>query len=295
MNPLVSVAIVTYNQKEYLKECIESILAQDYENKEIIIADDGSTDGTHEMLIEYENKYPNLFILKLAKINAGITKNHNIAHFACKGKYIAWMGGDDLMLPGKIKKQVAFMEANPNCTLLYHNLEVFFSDSDEPSYLLNSKKSSKEGDIKTIIKYGCFNGGCSNMLRRSKAPINGFDERLPIASDWMYWVDSLANGGEIRYIDEILGKYRRHSNNITSKKNYNAYIDHLNSCNILLTKHPELKKIILYRYSENLRALRFKEPKKYRDWLVASMYVGFNMKSFVSYVLNLFSLSKIKK
>ncbi|CAH0334858.1 hypothetical protein FVB9288_00466 [Flavobacterium sp. CECT 9288] len=295
MTPLVSIAIVTYNQKEYLKECIESILKQDYENKEIIVADDGSTDGTQEMLLKYEQEYPNLFILKLAKNNLGITKNHNVAHYACKGKYISWMGGDDLMMPGKIIKQVGFMEAHPNCTLLYHNLEVFFSDGIQKSYLLNSKRNAKEGDVETLIKYGSFNGGSSTMLRRSKAPQYGFDERLPIASDWMYWVEALGNGGEIRYLDEVLGRYRRHGNNVTSQQNYNAYIDHLNSCNILLTKYPYLQNVILYRYSENLRALRYKEKENYLNWIKVSFCAGFNMKSLVAYILYFVSLKKISK
>lgn len=292
MAPLVSIAIVTFNQKDYLKECIDSILNQDYENIEIIVADDGSTDGTHDLLLNYELKYPNLFVLKLSKQNQGITKNHNIAHFACTGKYIAWMGGDDLMLPGKIKKQVDFMEANKSCTLLYHNLEVFFSDSNQESYLLNNNRNMKEGGVKTMIKYGCFNGGCSTMLRRVQAPSYGFDERLPIASDWMYWVDSLANGGEIRFLNEVLGKYRRHSNNITAQKNYDAYIDHLNSCNILLTKHPELSKVILHRYSCILRELKHKEKENYKYWLKASLLVGFNIKSFIELVLLIFKIKR---
>lgn len=295
MIPLVSIAIVTYNQKIYLEECIESILDQDYSNIEIIVADDGSTDGTHEMLHDYDQKHPGLFVLHLAVKNLGITKNHNVAHFSCNGKYIAWMGGDDLMLPGKLSKQVAFMEANPECTLLYHNLDVFYSDGNQDSYLLNSKKNAKEGDIKTMIKYGSFNGGCSTMLRRSRAPQYGFDERLPIASDWMYWVDALGNGGEIRFLDEVLGRYRRHANNVTSQNNYNAYIDHLNSCNILLTKYPYLQKIILYRYSENLRALRYKEKANYLNWLKASFRVGLNNKSLVALLLYFFSFKKISK
>lgn len=295
MIPLVSIAIVTYNQKIYLEECIESILDQDYSNIEIIVADDGSTDGTHEMLHDYNQKHRGLFVLHLAVKNLGITKNHNVAHFSCNGKYIAWMGGDDLMLPGKLSKQVAFMEANPECTLLYHNLDVFYSDGNQDSYLLNSKKNAKEGDIKTMIKYGSFNGGCSTMLRRSRAPQYGFDERLPIASDWMYWVDALGNGGEIRFLDEVLGRYRRHANNVTSQNNYNAYIDHLNSCNILLTKYPYLQKIILYRYSENLRALRYKEKANYLNWLKASFRVGLNSKSLVALLLYFFSFKKISK
>jgi glycosyltransferase involved in cell wall biosynthesis len=294
MMPLVSIAIITYNQKEFLKECIESVLIQDYKNIEIVVADDSSSDGTQEMLLNYEQEYPNLFVLKLAKENSGITKNHNVAHFACKGEYIAWLGGDDLMMPGKINKQVRFMEANPNCTLLYHNLEVFFSDINQESYLLNSKNSAKEGDVKTVIKYGSFNGASSTMMRRSKAPKYGFDERVPIASDWMYWVDALGNGGEIRYMDEVLGKYRRHANNATSEQNYNAQLDHLNSCNILLTKYPYLQNLILYRYSENLRVLRHIEAKNYSHWLLSSITVGANIKSLIFYLIYIFSIKTIK-
>ena len=133
------------------------------------------------------------------------------------------------------------------------------------------------------------------MLRRSKAPQYGFDERLPIASDWMYWVDALGNGGEIRYLDEVLGRYRRHGNNVTSQQNYNAYIDHLNSCNILLTKYPYLQNVILYRYSENLRALRYKENENYLNWLKASFSVRINLKSVTAYILYFISFQRIRK
>jgi glycosyltransferase involved in cell wall biosynthesis len=215
--PLVSIAIITYNQKEYLKECIESVLEQDYENIEIVVADDCSTDGTQEMLKGYEEKYPNKFVLKLSDRNQGITKNSNLAHFACKGKYIAWMGGDDLMLPGKIRRQVEYMENNPECTICYHNLDVFQSDTNETLYYFN-ENNKYEGDVRVVIKYGTFNGGCSNMVRADKVPKNGFNETLPIASDWLFWCECLLNGGTINYIDEVLGRYRRHQKNITAKK-----------------------------------------------------------------------------
>ena len=65
--PLVSVAIITFNQKPFLKECIDSVLAQDYENVEIVVADDASTDGTHELLCDYKAKYPEKFVIKISK------------------------------------------------------------------------------------------------------------------------------------------------------------------------------------------------------------------------------------
>lgn len=259
--PLVSIAIVTYNQKSFLKECIDSCLQQDYPNFEIVVADDCSTDGTQEMLHEYATNYPGKFILKLSEKNNGITFNCNLANFSCNGKYIAWMSGDDLMLPGKLVKQVEFMEKNPNCNICYHNLEVFESDSNKVLYYFN-EKLKLNGDIKTCIRYGTFNGACSNMVRKSKTPKNGFDSTLNVASDWLYWIDTLAEGGTINYIDEVLGKYRRHAHNITRSADTITQneLDHLISCQILISRYPMYLSNILYIYSFHYILLRFKLP-----------------------------------
>lgn len=260
--PLVSIAIITYNQKDFLRECIESCLAQDYPNIEIIVADDCSTDGTQEMLLEYESLYKNKFILRLANENKGITENSNLAHFACNGKYIAWIGGDDLMLPNKISKQVDYMERNLNCTISYHDLDVFQNETGSTLYSFSEKNKPREGDVRTVIKYGVFNGACSTMVRTSKAPKNGYNNLIPVASDWLYWVESLSNGGTIDYLNEVLGRYRRHKNNVTNKSELigQGAIDHLNTCNYILSKYPECFDEATYRYSINIRSLRFKLP-----------------------------------
>ncbi len=92
-HPLVSVAVVTYNQKDFLRECVESVLAQDYSNFEIVVADDGSKDGTQEMLLDYESRIKGKFVLRLSPSNRGITSNQNLALSACSGKYISCMAG----------------------------------------------------------------------------------------------------------------------------------------------------------------------------------------------------------
>ena len=249
--PLVSVAVVTYNQKHFLKECLESILAQDYKNIEIVVADDGSTDGTAEMLREYELSGRGRFVLKIASANQGITKNHNLAFFGCTGKYISWMAGDDLMLPGKISRQVDYFEKNQNCSICYHDLEVFDSESGVALRNYSDIDVPREGTIEVLAKYGSFNGAVSNMVRRECAPVYGFDERIPIASDWLYWVECLGGGGRIGYIPEILGRYRRHANNITStsvkEPSLREIQDHLFSCDVLVSKFPKLHNGINYR------------------------------------------------
>ncbi|WP_394180942.1 glycosyltransferase family 2 protein [Marinomonas posidonica] len=291
--PLVSVAIISYNQKNYLRECIESCLAQDYSNFEIVIADDSSTDGTQNMLCEYKARYPNKFVLRLAEKNQGITLNSNEAHFACSGKYIAWMGGDDIMLPGKLTKQVEYMENNPDCAICYHNLDVFNSETGKTLYFFNDK-FKLSGDIKTAIRYGSFNGACSNLVRACKAPKHGFDKSLVVASDWLYWVETLASGGTINYLDEVLGRYRRHKNNITNKSDCitQGDIDHLNSCNIIFFKYPEYYDCTRLILSERMWHLR-KKDKSYNTVFMA-MRLDVKLKYIISALVFYFSFSKIK-
>ena len=292
-NPKVSIAIITYNQKDFLRECIESCLAQTYKNIEIVVADDASTDGTQELLKDYENNYPGLFVLKLSDNNIGITENSNQAHFACSGKYIAWMGGDDLMLPEKLTKQVSYMESNPNCTICYHNLDVFDSDSNTTLYYFN-EKNKINGNVVSSIRKGTFNGACSTLVRAENCPTDGFNSLIPVASDWLFWVESLVNGGTINYIDEILGRYRRHSKNITSEQTHITQneLDHLNSCNVILTKYPQYSTDAIFAYSQKLLSLRSKLD--YGNTMWTSFCISRNYKVFGALFIYLLSFKKIK-
>ncbi|MCR9908107.1 glycosyltransferase [Vibrio campbellii] len=267
--PLVSVAIITYNQREFLKECIESILEQSYSNVQIVVADDCSTDGTQDMLCEYDEQYPGKFTLCLSEKNQGITANSNTANDACKGKYIAWIGGDDLMLPNKLSRQVNYMENHAGVAICYHDLDVFESDTNKTIRKFSEGVTPRRGNIEKLIRYGCFLGAASAMVRNSdKLP--SYDNRMPIASDWMYWIRCLEAGGTIEYIPEVLGRYRRHCNNITSsskKVNGSALQDHFITCAILKSEFPKYISSILKRESDLLNQCAIynsDEKKKYQ-------------------------------
>ncbi|MEO6404103.1 MAG: glycosyltransferase [Ferruginibacter sp.] len=293
--PLVSVAIITYNQKIFLREAIESVLAQDYENIEIVIGDDFSTDGTQEMLLGYKQSYGSKFILRFAEKNQGNTANSNQVHFACSGKYIAWLGGDDIMLPGKIRKQVDFMEKNPGYNIVYHNLDVFDSETKRHLYYFNNTRTAYTGHVEVLIKHGTFNGACATMVRRSASPVYGFDSKLLIASDWLYWIEHLVKGGKIGYLNEVLGQYRRHGNNVTSFSSplaIQGVNDWIDTCFILLQRFPHYKKHIFNRLSLILRGARRIE---YLPNLTKSLkYNLFNIPSWVFLVTHYLSLKKIK-
>lgn len=212
--PLVSVAIVSYNHSAFVGGAIESVLSQDYPNVEIVVADDASTDGTAEVLAGYVERFPGRVRVIVQPHNVGITTNCNAVLGMARGEYIAFLGSDDLMLPGKLCAQVEQMEADPSCVLSYHDLDVFQSETDRTLWLFSKRNAPREGRASTLIRHGCFNGACSTMLRASAMPKGGFDERISHGSDWLFWIRTAENG-KVRYIDRVLGRYRRHGTNVT--------------------------------------------------------------------------------
>ncbi|ARC91068.1 hypothetical protein B6A42_01460 [Vibrio coralliilyticus] len=241
---LVSVPVITYNQEEFIEETLESILNQSYNHIEIIVSDDCSTDKTVQILKNYAKKYPNIVKPIFNSDNKGITENSNTALSACRGKYIAIIGGDDLFKPNKIEKQVQFMK-DTECTVSYHNAEVFDHYTGNIERLFNRPGNTYQGSAKEVISKGCFFCACTIMFRREDLGKIGFDTRLPVASDWKLIIEILARTkGKIAYLDDTLSKYRRHEHNVTRKlhKVNNAEIDTLNACNILATEYPSLFK-----------------------------------------------------
>lgn len=293
--PLVSIAIITYNQREFLRECLESCLSQDYPNIEIVVADDASTDGTRALLGEYKRRYPDEFVLCLSEANQGITKNTNLAYFACKGKYIAFMGGDDLMLPGKIALQVEVMEKKPEVVISYHNLDVFDSDSGEVTKKLN-EKDSYSGYLNGYIRRGCVNGASATMIRSQCAPTGGFSEVLPVASDWFFWCEVLAGSkGKIEYIENTLGKYRRHQKNVTTGGSSFAAqgsLDTLVSCILIASKYPPFTRSANYRLGALLRGMR--RDGNYTHRLLSSLSVSFQLRTLILLIINGITLGRVK-
>ena len=100
--PPVSVHVVTYNQRDYIVETIESALAQDYPNLEIVVADDGSTDGTAMVAERYTKQ-----ALYLRQANAGTAAARNLGLRAAAGEFVAFLDADDLWHPEKLTRQMA--------------------------------------------------------------------------------------------------------------------------------------------------------------------------------------------
>jgi len=235
--PLVSILVICFNQEGFIREALLSALEQGYENLEVIVADDASSDSTCSIINDLKRQYPNRLMPILGDVNLGITGNSNRGLLACRGKYIAMMGGDDIMLPRKIEKQVAWLEKDNVRALCGHDVE--WIDSQGESLAIKSSDmipmSSGLG-VGGIIRYGPPFAATSVMFRSDRLPEYGFHPNLPVISDWKMWIDIVSKDGKYGYIEGVYAQYRRHAGNVTSQYNYKLFRDQLMTC-LLSLKH----------------------------------------------------------
>jgi glycosyltransferase involved in cell wall biosynthesis len=248
--PKVSLMMISYNQKEFIREALEGAISQDYANLEVVVSDDGSTDGTQEIIAEYQERYPHRLIALLNKDNVGITRNSNRALRACAGKYIAFQGGDDILLPEKVSRQVEWFEADPARVLCGHYVEVFYEDHSRSPHLAPRRLVQGAG-ADLLIRHGGLFTAMSTMVAADKIPPHGFDEALPVVSDYMLAIEVLASGGVFGYVEGVLARYRRHSNNVTA-----SYIKHVGdvekTLKIVCDRYPQYRRSCSYAMARHV-------------------------------------------
>jgi len=212
-SPKVSIMVPVYNAKDFIFECIESILSQSYRNIELIVSDDFSTDGTQLLLERFKND--GRVRLFLNPENMGVTDNCNQALFSCTGKYVCFFAGDDIMLPGKIEEQVLLMEGNEKASMSYHRVNVFDSKTGKTLYVTELSGRTVYSFFDIIEKAG-LPGANSVMARRDCIPATLYNSDFPSVSDWLMFME-LSLRGEILFINKVYAKYRKHQGGVSGK------------------------------------------------------------------------------
>jgi glycosyltransferase involved in cell wall biosynthesis len=146
MRELVSIITPAYNAQRFIDKCIESVIAQSYQNWEMIIVDDGSTDETLEIIQQYINQDYRV-ILFSNDINLGASKSRNIAIKEAKGDYIAFLDSDDVWLPKKLEMQIELMDIE-GVEMSYSNYEVI----DEEGYVISNFKAPTKVTYNDMLK-----------------------------------------------------------------------------------------------------------------------------------------------
>ena len=206
---LVTVVVPNYNYAHFVREAIDSVLAQTYPHLEIIVVDDGSSDGSREVLENYGERIRTIF-----QDNSGVSAARNSGAAVGDGEFIAFLDADDSWLPTKIEKQVARFTEDPNLGLVHVGVDEIDADGDSLLQRLEGSDGDATPDLLSLGRKGVLGGGSGLIVpRRIFDEVGGFDTRLSTSADWDLFFQ-IASRYPVGFVPEILLKYRVHNSNM---------------------------------------------------------------------------------
>ncbi len=216
----VTVLLPVYNGEAYVGKAIESVLNQSYGSFELLALDDGSHDHTPGILARYAALDPRIRVLRHDNHGVGYTLNRGLRE--ARGRYIAELGGDDLALPGRLEKQVAFMEERPDYVVVGSYLRII--DSRDDPIGLRIYPTTNERLRACMLLFNPF-GSPAVMYRRDDAlAAGGYTARFSTCEDYDFLL-RLARRGKVANIPEPLTAYRFHGASTKSTKTLRALRD----------------------------------------------------------------------
>lgn len=225
-NPLVSIIVITYNSAKYVLETLESAKAQTYENIELIVSDDASSDNTVEICREWIDGNKDRFVrteLITIETNTGIPANCNRGVYAANGEWVKLIAGDDVLISACI--EVNLKETDNDTKILLSEVVEFVEIKDidivkmqfganiNPLFInLESAKFQFHFFLK-----GFYIPGSAIFIQRKKLiELGGFDEKYKLVEDRPLFLKYTYNGLMIKYINSITVGHRRHSGGLTA-------------------------------------------------------------------------------
>ena len=253
---MVSVIVTVYNFEKYISECLDSILASDYDNYEIVVVDDGSKDKSAIICDEYAKRYPKIRVFHIE--NHGVCYARNYAIEQSRGEFILPVDGDDKIAPSYIRKAYQELKSNSKLGIVYCEAEFFGAKKGRWDLDPFTIERELEGNIIFI----------SSMFRREAWVIcGGFKDNVKNGlEDYDFWLSVLESGCEVKRLPEVLFYYR-----IREQSRNKSYEQDIESQVItqlqLIRNHPVLFQkhieVFLNQYGALLREhLELKKAKK---------------------------------
>lgn len=213
MQPAVSVIMPTYNRADYLKKAVQSVLDQTFNDFEIIVINNYSTDDTLEVINAFNDSRIKVINFK----NKGlIAKSRNQGIMQSVGKYVAFLDDDDLWCPDKLELQIKYMDEHPDFDLVYSNT-LIIDEHGTKKGLLKDSKDAKTGQVFLDLLYDNFIPVLTVLMKRKIIETSGLFNEAPsmrAAEDYEYWLRASLKFN-FGYVDKALTLYRIHNESVS--------------------------------------------------------------------------------
>ena len=230
---LVTIATSTYNSSKHIIETLESFAQQTYPNIEVVIGDDASTDDTLEKVklwLNLNNNRERFVDVKIIQVseNTGVSANANRSLRVASGKWIKFIGADDVLLPNCISDNMQFVKENFGVKVLFSKLKIYKDSFEEKNYLNTIPKEvgetsivfnelTSENQYQLLLTSDRINFSPSVFLHKDTLlSVGGFDERFRLLEDYPLWLNLTKNGYKLSFMDKITVNYRRHAKAINN-------------------------------------------------------------------------------
>ncbi|WP_186102220.1 glycosyltransferase family 2 protein [Burkholderia gladioli] len=216
VNPVISVVVLCYNLERYIGPCLDSILSQRVGVPfEIVIGDDGSSDGSPGVIEAFRARHPDVIRVAAHTRNVGYSRNLADTLALARGNYIATVDGDDMMLPGKLARQLEVLETQPEFGMVAHRMRIVDAVSGAPVAFALARVKPPVFDAEFLIEHGPFFLNSSVMFRAALRRRHPVDLDLKVVADVANLVQCL-HGSRAAYLDQELGVYRVNPKGFTS-------------------------------------------------------------------------------
>jgi glycosyltransferase involved in cell wall biosynthesis len=230
---LISVIIVFFNAEKFIQEAIESVFAQTYSNWELLLIDDGSTDGSTKIARQCAEQYPQkvTYLEHANHKNLGAAAARNLGINKSNGEYVTFLDADDVWLQQQLNAQMVIMRAYPDVAVTYGHIFYWYSWTGKPDDKRRDRVDRlrmKQEDCNTIIKppdllkkwvkcIGASPGmSCVIVRREALERIGGFEESIPVILDDQVFFVKIFAGEPVFVASQIWSKYRQHQDSSCS-------------------------------------------------------------------------------
>lgn len=289
-HPMVSIIVITYNSSNYILDTLESTKAQTYQNIELILSDDCSTDDTVEIckswLVENRERFVRTELITVEK-NTGIPANCNRGVKVAQGEWIKFIAGDDILLENCILDNLSFSKINKNIKILFSTIILFKKEEDKIIYLGTSPSlpQKKMFELTAKQQYNTLLRSNWNWVtpslfiqKRILEDLNFFDINYTLFEDYPLWIKATKNGIKLDFLDLNTVLYRqsqsvmRNTDLWINKKYFKSYL-------LFFNRHisKDLKRLDKKIY--NLKKIFF-----FKIYIL--IFVFGNKKSKVSHLFN---------
>jgi glycosyltransferase involved in cell wall biosynthesis len=255
-----------YNAGEYLREAIDSILAQSFEDFELIVCNDGSTDGSEAVLQEFADRDSRVLVINRSE-NRGLiaTRNEILEH--AQGEYIALMDADDISLWDRFDRQVAFLDANADHVLVGSRI-MLIDPEGHPMCVLGIKETHEEIDAWHIEGHSGAAICNPTIMMRTEAvhAVGGYTEGTACAEDYDLFL-RLAEFGKLATLPEVHLHYRQHLSSVGYQRN------------------AEQRKAIRYAVEKAYKRRRMTSPVRLHDEVVPNRNSAYAYRQWVEWSL----------